>query len=191
VNTDLVAALQGQGVDAVGLSGVDGGLLSGPRTSAIRVVEDGKRKIRRGDHSGRIESVNEALLSTLLSGGFTPVVTVPMLADGDTPVNVDTDAAAGAIAAALDATLVVLTDVPGILEEPDDEESLFGDVNHPDTYEAVKGAAEGFMTRKVMALETAITGGAPEAIVASANEGQPVTTALSGGGTHVHPEAIQ
>ncbi len=51
VNTDLVTGLQNAGVNAVGLSGVDGGLLTGKRKSAVRVVEDGKKKIRRGDHS--------------------------------------------------------------------------------------------------------------------------------------------
>ncbi|MDB2280253.1 amino acid kinase family protein, partial [Halorubrum ezzemoulense] len=47
LNTELTAEFRSAGVDAVGLSGVDGGLLSGPRKSAVRVVEDGKRKIRR------------------------------------------------------------------------------------------------------------------------------------------------
>jgi N-acetylglutamate kinase (EC 2.7.2.8)/N2-acetyl-L-aminoadipate kinase (EC 2.7.2.-) len=45
VNTDLVTGLRNAGADAVGLSGVDGGLLTGARKSAVRVVEDGKRKI--------------------------------------------------------------------------------------------------------------------------------------------------
>jgi acetylglutamate/LysW-gamma-L-alpha-aminoadipate kinase len=190
VNTDLVAALQAEGVDSVGLSGVDGGLLSGPRTAAIRVREGDKRKIRRGDHSGRIESVNADLLETLLAGGYTPVVTVPMLADGDAPVNVDTDAAAGAIAAALGARLVVLTDVPGILADPDDESTLFDAVETPAEFEGLREAAEGFMTRKVMAIEDALAGGAPGAVVAAANVDEPITAALDGGGTHVHPEAV-
>jgi acetylglutamate/LysW-gamma-L-alpha-aminoadipate kinase len=55
VNTDLTTALQNEGVNALGLSGVDGGLLTGPRKSAVRVIEDGKKKIKRGDHSGKIE----------------------------------------------------------------------------------------------------------------------------------------
>jgi acetylglutamate/LysW-gamma-L-alpha-aminoadipate kinase len=81
LNTELVAGLRGAGVDALGLSGVDGGLLTGPRKSAVRVVEDGKRKIRRGDHSGTIEQVNAGLLDTLIDDGYVPVVTVPMIAD--------------------------------------------------------------------------------------------------------------
>ncbi|PSP55146.1 acetylglutamate kinase, partial [Halobacteriales archaeon QH_7_68_42] len=78
LNTQLVAGLQSQGVDAVGLNGVDGKLLYGPRKSAVRVVEDGKRKIRRGDHSGTIKRVNADLLETLLADGYTPVAAPPM-----------------------------------------------------------------------------------------------------------------
>ena len=120
LNTDLTASLRAAGVDALGLSGVDGGLLTGPRKSAVRVVEDGKKKIRRGEHSGKIESVNADLLETLLDGGYTPVVTVPMLADDGVPVNADADRAAAAVAGALGAELVVLTDVPGVLADPED-----------------------------------------------------------------------
>ncbi len=69
LNTQLVAGLQSEGVDAVGLTGVDGKLLYGPRKSAVRVVEDGKKKIRRGDHSGTIEQVNGDLLEPCSSMG--------------------------------------------------------------------------------------------------------------------------
>src|SRR5699024_10237835 len=124
LNTDLTAQLRTDGVDALGLSGVDGGLLTGPRKSAVKVVEDGKTKIRRGEHSGKIESVNDELLESLLADGYTPVVTVPMVADDGTPVNADADRAAAAVAGALSATLVVLTDVPGVLDDPDDETTL-------------------------------------------------------------------
>ncbi len=102
LNTDLVESLQNEGVDAVGLSGTDGKLLEGKRKSAVRVKEDGKKKIKRGDHSGTIESVNADLLETVLAGGYTPVVSVPVLGqekDGEyTAVNADADRAAAAIA---------------------------------------------------------------------------------------------
>jgi acetylglutamate/LysW-gamma-L-alpha-aminoadipate kinase len=209
LNTDLVAALQNEGVTAVGLSGVDGKLLTGPRTSAVRVKEGGKRKIKRGDHSGRIVDVNTDLLETLLDGGYTPVATVPMLGEderdgGDDesedtesasttewlPVNADADRAAAAIAGALDATLVLLTDVPGVLEDPDDEDTLFESVTTPAELEAVEDAAEGFMTRKVMAATEALEDGAQEVVVADATLGDPVLDALGGGGTHIDPGAV-
>jgi acetylglutamate/LysW-gamma-L-alpha-aminoadipate kinase len=190
LNTDLVAGLQAAGVNAVGLSGVDGALFTGPRKSAIRVLEDGKRKIRRGDFSGAIEDVNSDLLSTLLEGGYTPVVTVPMLADGDTPVNADADRAAAAVASVLGARLVSLTDVPGVLRDPEDEDTPIERVESETELAALEDAATGFMSRKVMAAIEALDGGASEVIVADANSETPITAALAGGGTHVLPGAV-
>jgi len=214
VNTEMVASLQSEGVDAVGLSGVDGKLLHGPRKSAVRVMEDGKRKIRRGDHSGTIKEVNTDLLKTLLDAGHTPVVSPPMAGadsearsasnsqatesqdedDGNsiiTAVNTDADRTAATLAGELDARLVLLTDVPGILEDPDDESTLIESVETPAAFKELEAAAEGFMGRKVMAIEEALDGGASEAIIASANADQPITSALDGAGTRVAAGAIE
>jgi acetylglutamate/LysW-gamma-L-alpha-aminoadipate kinase len=191
LNTDLVAQLRGVGVDALGLSGVDGGLLTGPRKSAVRVLENGKRKIKRGEHSGRIASVNAGLLETLLADGYTPVVTVPMLADDGTPVNADADRAAAAVAGALGARLVVLTDVAGVYADPDDPATRIESVASPAEWDGLEAAAEGFMTKKVMAAREALSGGATRVVVADANADTPVTAALDGGGTHVLPAALE
>ncbi|WP_224270576.1 acetylglutamate/acetylaminoadipate kinase [Haloprofundus salinisoli] len=194
LNTDLTATLRNAGVDAMGLSGVDGGLLTGKRKSAVRVVEDGKKKIKRGDHSGKIESVNSQLLETLLSDGYTPVVTVPMLGeeqDGSvTPVNADADRAAAAVAGALGAELVVLTDVSGVYEDPDDEATLIDSAATPEELAAVDSAAEGFMTKKVMAAKEALTGGASAVIVSDANVNDPIVAALNGAGTRITRGAL-
>ncbi|PSQ38708.1 acetylglutamate kinase [Halobacteriales archaeon SW_10_66_29] len=195
VNTQLVASLRSAGVDAVGLSGVDGGLLEGPRTSAVRVVEDGTKKIRRGDHSGTPKAVNNGLLNSLLAEGYTPVCSPPMAGIEDdravTPVNTDADRAAAVIAGALDATLVLLTDVPGILADPDDPATLFETVETAAEWEEVEAAAAGFMARKLMAAEEALTGGAAEVVVADANAEAPVTAALEGSGTHIQQGALE
>ncbi|PSP54662.1 acetylglutamate kinase [Halobacteriales archaeon QS_1_67_19] len=197
LNTDLVAALQNEGVNAVGLSGADGKLLTGPRKSAVKVLEDGRKKIKRGDHSGTIESVNADLLSTLLADSYVPVVTVPMLAAESenatdwTPVNADADRAAAAVAAALGGELIVLTDVEGVYEDPEDPESLVESVATPAELAAVEEAAEGFMTRKVMAAVEALEGGAASVVVADANNRDPITAARTGHGTRFEPGAVR
>jgi len=212
LNTQLVAGLQTDGVDAVGLNGVDGKLLYGPRKSAVRVVEDGRRKIRRGDHSGRIEQVNAGLLETLLADGYTPVVSPPMAGtdsearsasngssgegtgprdDDVVPVNTDADRSAAHVAGALATTLVLLTDVEGIYADPDDPDTLVESVETPEERADLKDAAEGFMQRKVMAAEEALDGGANEVIVADANADDPVLSALDGGGTHIDASALE
>ena len=198
LNTEMVAGLQSEGVDAVGLSGVDGKLLHGPRKSAVRVVEDGKRKIRRGDHSGSIKEVNAGVLEAMLADGYTPVVSPPMAGadkngEGEsvvTPVNTDADRSAAAIAGALDATLVLLTDVPGILEDPEDDATLIESVETGEDWERLEAAAEGFMSRKVMAIEEALDSGAESAVVADANAEAPISSAIDGAGTHVSPDAV-
>ncbi len=194
LNTELTALFREAGVDAVGLSGVDGGLLSGPRKSAVRVVEDGKTKIRRGEHSGRIESVNAGLLSGLLADGYTPVVSPPMAGTesdgGVTPVNTDADRAAAAVAGALDADLVLLTDVTGVYADPEDSETLIDSASTPEELAAVEDAAEGFMGKKVMAAKEALSGGSTRVIVADANVNDPIIAALGGTGTTIERSAL-
>jgi len=194
LNTELTAQFREAGVDAVGLSGVDGGLLSGPRKSAVRVVEDGKKKIRRGEHSGRIESVNADLLDGLLADGYTPIVSPPMEGKesdgGVTPVNTDADRAAAAVAGALDADLVLLTDVAGVYADPDDPDTLIESASTPEGLAAVEDAAEGFMGKKVMAATEALSGGSGRVIVADANVNDPIIAALGGAGTTIDRSAL-
>ncbi|MEA1930863.1 MAG: acetylglutamate/acetylaminoadipate kinase [Euryarchaeota archaeon] len=194
LNTELTTLFRNAGVDALGLSGVDGGLLTGPRKSAVRVLEDGKKKIKRGDHSGKITDVNDELLTDLLADSYTPIVSVPMLGenkDGSvTPVNADADRSAAAIAGALGGELIMLTDVTGIYEDPDDPETLIESASTPAELAAVKTAAEGFMTKKVMAATEALDGGSPAVYVADANSDAPVTDALGGSGTTIHRSVL-
>jgi len=194
LNTQLVAGLQSLDVDAVGLNGVDGKLLHGPRKSAVRVKEDGKKKIKRGDHSGTIKEVNEGLLESLLDDGYVPVASPPMAGadDGEiVPVNTDADRSAAAIAGALDGTLVLLTDVEGVYEDPDDPATLIESVETAEEWEELEDAAEGFMSRKIMAAEEALDGGAEEVVIADANNEDPILSALDGGGTHLYQEALE
>jgi acetylglutamate/LysW-gamma-L-alpha-aminoadipate kinase len=125
VNMTLVQRLQALGVKAIGLSGFDGRLLEAERKSALRVVDNGKQKVLRGDHSGRIEKVNVELLRTLADAGYVPVV-APVAIGGDgQALNLDGDRVASAISAAMRVdTLVMLSDVPGLLRNFPDEATL-------------------------------------------------------------------
>ena len=102
VNSELVAALRDLGVDAVGLSGVDGGLLVAERIPELGLV-------------ARVTDLRRDLLDAILVGGQVPVV-APLARDADGIVcNVNADDAAAGIAAGLGARqLVLLTDVDGV-----------------------------------------------------------------------------
>src|SRR5215203_7039338 len=77
VNKRLVAQLQAAGVNAVGLSAIDGRIATGRRKATIRVIEDGKPKVLRDDHAGTIEQVDTTLIKLLLGAGYLPVITPP------------------------------------------------------------------------------------------------------------------
>lgn len=190
VNNTVTLALRTAGVDAVGLSGIDGGLLTGPRKSAVRVLEDGKKKIRRGDHAGRIESVNVDLLELLLGGGYTPAISLPMLADDGVAVNSDADRAAAAVAGALGAELILLTDVSGIYADPEDPTTRIDRVEDAATLESVREAAEGFMTRKLMAAEEALEQGSPTVVIGDGTVNAPISTARDGDATIIEAAAL-
>lgn len=104
VNTELVAALQGLGCDAVGLSGVDGGLLAGRRLPAMGLV-------------ATVAAVRRDLLAALLAAGHVPVVAPLALDEDGIACNVNADDVAAGIARGIGARrLVLLTDTDGILD---------------------------------------------------------------------------
>ena len=74
VNTLLVEQLQRLGVNALGLSGLDGRLMIATRKETIQSIENGKRRIIRDDFTGKIETINTRLLQTLLDAGYLPVI---------------------------------------------------------------------------------------------------------------------
>ena len=71
INKAIVEMLQQKGVNAIGLSGIDGRLLEGTRKDAIKIVEpDGKRKVLRDDFTGKVEKVNLELINLLTGAGY-------------------------------------------------------------------------------------------------------------------------
>jgi len=183
VNKLLVERLQGLGVNAVGLSGPDGRLLAGRRKSALKIVENGKRKVLRGEWSGVIQEVNVSLLRLLLDHGYTPVIAPLVISREGEMVNVDGDRAAAAVAAALRAdTLVLLSNVPGLLRDFPDEGSLIRSIGHGEM-EAHFPYAQGRMKKKLLGAREALEGGVGRVILGDGRIEAPVSQALAGRGT--------
>ena len=187
VNKSIVEHLQRQGVNAVGLSGIDGGLWRGTRKSAIRALEQGRTVIIRDDLSGSVDRVDADFLNLLLDSGRIPVLTPPAITDDGIAINVDADRAAARTAAALGADeLLLLSNVGGVLRNPSDPTSLIPRVNAA-TLEEVRAAAAGRMKNKVLAAEEALTGigGAPvpRVVIGSANGENAIARARAGEGT--------
>lgn len=183
LNKGWVERFQRLGVNAVGLSGLDGRIWEGPRKDAIRVVKDGRRLVVRDDYTGKVERVNTALLTTLLAADFLPVLTPPALSTGGEAINVDGDRAAALTAAALGApTLVILSDVPGLLERFPDESSLIPRIRAAELA-GFMAVAEGRMKKKVLGAQEAIATGVQRVIFADGRVDQPLQRALAGEGT--------
>lgn len=151
VNRRVVAALRTAGLDAVGLSGVDGGLLTAQPAGRAEVL----------GHVGEIVGVRAALLESFVLAGLTPVI-APMAPDaGDgsaTPLNVNADEAAAAIAGALRAAeLLFVSDVPGVQVDGLVEPVLDG--GDVDSLIEIGAASEG-MAVKLRAAGAALRAGA-------------------------------
>ncbi len=182
INNDLVLRLQRLGVNAVGLSGVDGRLWVAERKEAVRVMENGRKFLLRDDHTGRVVSVNAGLLRLLLENGYRPVVTLPAVTPEGTAVNVDGDRAAAAVAAALGAhDLVILSNVPGLLRDVADPASLVPRLTRESLLS--DGFAKDRMKKKLLGADEALAGGVQRVVLASANRANPVRDALAGTGT--------
>lgn len=183
INLQLVEQLQKSGVNAVGLSGVDGRLLAAKRNEAIKVVENGRRMVIRDDFTGKIESVNTDLLQSLLASGFTPVIQPLAISEESVALNVDADRAAAVIAGALGAQqLILLTNVPGLMKNFPDESTLIHHVARADVDSAL-GSAQGRMKKKVLGAMEALELGVEKIIFADGRTAHPLLDALSGKGT--------
>jgi [amino group carrier protein]-L-2-aminoadipate 6-kinase len=180
INTELVASLQQRGVNALGLAGVDGRLLLARRKAAVRsVTPEGRVQILRDDYTGSIEQVNSGLLQQLLRAGYTPVIAPLALSPEGERLNVDGDRAAAAIAVSLQAeALVIMTNVPGLLADPQQNTTLVRTIaaEHLEHYMPY---AQGRMRKKLLGAQEAIHGGVPRVYIGSGS----LTAVLAGEGT--------
>jgi acetylglutamate/LysW-gamma-L-alpha-aminoadipate kinase len=191
VNKALVAGLQQLGCNALGLSGVDGRLLIARRKDAVRAVENGRQRVIRDDFTGQIEAADGGLLDLLLRTGYTPVVAPLALGLGGERLNVDGDRAAAMIAGTLQAdALIILSNVPGLLAEYPDEDSLIAHVpaGHLGMVESL---AHGRMKKKLLAAREALERNVRAVILADSRRPAPVRAALSGRGTVIGEPAFE
>ena len=183
VNKRIVGAMQAAGVNAVGLSGLDGRIASGRRKPVLRGFEDGKLKVLRDDHAGTIEQIDTRLIALLLDNGYVPLLTPPALSEDGTPINVDGDKLALGIANALKAEAILFfSDTPGLLRDRYDESTLIREIDAGDP-DAALAAAEGRMKVKVESALKAIEAGVGRVVFSDGRAEHPLKRALAGEGT--------
>jgi acetylglutamate kinase len=167
INTSILAACRTFGIPAVGISGVDAGLIRAHKRPPV-TRENGGDAIDYG-FVGDIDSVDASVLHKQLDNDLVPVIS-PLSADEfGTLLNINADTIAAAIAAALGAEkLILATGAPGILESRDDPRSL---ISYIDIAGLAKLRAEGRisdgMLPKAAAIERALRAGVPRVHVIS------------------------
>ncbi|NOZ51261.1 MAG: [LysW]-aminoadipate kinase [Chloroflexi bacterium] len=190
MNKRLVSLLQAQGVNAVGLSGLDGRLLLARRKTAVRAVENGRQRVIRDDFTGKLQAANGDLLRLLLNAGYTPVIAPLAMGQESEPLNVDGDRAAALVAATIGAEmLIILSNVPGLLADFPDESSLIPHIPAHHLAQA-QAIAAGRMKKKVLAAGEALSGGVHTVILADARIVQPLQAALAGAGTVIGDQTL-
>lgn len=183
VNKRIVGAMQAAGVNAVGLTGLDGRIASGRRKPVLRGLEDGKQKVLRDDHAGTIEQIDTTLIQLLLDNGYVPLLTPPVLSEDGTPINVDGDKLALGIANAMKAeAMLFFSDTPGLLANRFDESTLIREIDAGDS-EAALNAAAGRMKVKVESALKAIEAGVGRVVFSDGRAEHPLKRALAGEGT--------
>lgn len=175
VNKNLVAKLQANGVNALGLTGAD--------ADAIR---SHKRPLKNGiDYGfvGDVDKANGEMLGRLIEAGITPVM-APLTHDGEGHIlntNADTIASetAKALADLYDVTLIFSFEKKGVLRNPDDDDSVIATINHAD-FERYKadGTISGGMLPKIENALSAVDAGVSKVIItlATAIDGKHGTT---------------
>jgi acetylglutamate kinase len=160
---------------AVALTGRDAGLLRATVASS---------ELGRVGHMSRVDPT---VLHALASRELIPVVACLALDEAGQPLNVNADEVAASVAAALNAPVVFLTNVSGLLERPDDPQSLLRDVTRRDIAVGIAdGRIAGGMIPKVEAALTALDLGASYAVIADGRTPERVAAALRGStGTRV------
>ena len=152
VNKGLVQMMQKLGINAVGISGKDGGLMT------VTKKFPGGKDI---GYVGEVTDVNSKILDTLIDNDFIPVI-APIGSSKDfESYNINADDAACAVAKAINAEkLVFLTDIEGIYMDPNDKESLISEMNVAEAKEFIeKGIVGGGMLPKLTNCIDAIENG--------------------------------
>jgi len=154
-NKDLVSLIGQLGGKAIGMCGIDGGMI--------------QAKKLEGDYGfvGDITEVNVAPINHALYHGYIPVIaTVGTDAEGNV-YNINADTAAAEIATALQAeNIITLTDIRGLLKDVNDDESLISHITVDDVQNLVEaGIISGGMIPKVQGLEKAVREGVKKAVM--------------------------
>jgi acetylglutamate kinase len=194
INTELLSALGKHGGRAVGLSGVDAGLIRAHRRPVTTVVENGESQEVDFGFVGDVDAVDPDVLLKLTGMGFIPVVSSLAAAEDGTILNVNADTIASELAAEMGAEkLIVMTSVPGVYKRYGESEEIFSEIDVSQVEELIaNGTAAKGMRPKLTACARAVERGVTKAHIVNGLTRHSLlmeTFTNQGIGTMVVPEA--
>lgn len=183
VNKNLVARLQSNGVNAIGLTGADMDVIRSHKRPPVHISPQKGEPERAIDFGfvGDVDKVNGEMLSSLIEKGVTPVI-APLTHDGKGNIlntNADTMASetAKALAEYYDVTLVYSFEKKGVLSNPDDDDSVIPVITKPDFDRLVAdGTIAGGMIPKIENALAAVAAGVEKVVITRADNLQGGTT---------------
>ena len=157
ISTEIVSELIKHDGEAISLSGKDSSLIFAHKKAASEI--DGE--VVDLGLVGEVDCVNTDLLDMFLDNDYIPVISPVGIAKDGTSLNLNADTAAGEVASAVDAEkLIILTDVPGVLRDPSDSDSLIQKIRISEVPELIeKGIITGGMIPKIETCVKAIENG--------------------------------
>jgi [amino group carrier protein]-L-2-aminoadipate 6-kinase len=181
-NKRIVELCQQNGINAVGLSGLDGKVIQGKRNSGIKVREGGKTLLLH-DFSGKPKAINKQLLDLLLENGYIPVLSVPLIDENNYAINSENDDVVALLQTEMKAGKIIsLIEAPGFLMNKNDPSSLVSAISKAEL-EVLEQKVEGRMKRKILSIRKLFEGGDTTVIIADGRTTNPILDALNGKGT--------
>jgi len=175
-NKRLVELCQQHGINAVGLSGLDGKLVQGARNKGTLMMRD---------FSGKPKAVNKSLITLLLDNGYVPVICIPIIDENNFAINSENDDIVALLQDELHAeTVIQLIEAPGFMDDLKDENSLVRTISKLEL-DAREAQVEGRMKRKMLALKKLAESGAQRILISDGRVAHPIQDALAGKGTTI------
>jgi len=176
INKRIVSSFLAHGIQAVGITGIDGASVKASRKKQIIAVDEtGRKRLVDDSYTGKIESIDPKLISLLLENGYTPVVAPIVISEEFEELNVDGDRMAAHIAGSLRAErLVLLTDVEGLVLNG----SLIPKLTLHEAESTLPAIGKGMIT-KIHAAVEAVKMSVGEAVVMSGLQEDPISKSLS------------
>lgn len=167
INTEIVSRIGWHGGNGVGISGKDSKLIEAVRKAPHEILNSvtGEKQMVDLGLVGEIKSINPEIVNVLTKNDYIPIISPIGVADNGETLNLNADTVAGDMASEMDAEkLIILTDVPGILADPKDPESLIRKIKIDEIEELIKdGTITEGMLPKTMTCIKAIEDGVSSA----------------------------